>query len=338
MRNHLILISLLFAALTSHAISPTWAVDFESVFDNSEGDASYSDSKTWFFTRLSPEVGLRLSSESRIAGGVVWFQPIGCEWDGHRVSPTLYYRFESPSWKFSGGMFPRTQLREQLPGFLWSDSLDYCQANIRGALLQWSGEKGFVDAYIDWRGMQTRRQREAFAVVAHGQWRPRNGSFFTGAYLMMNHLARRKDDVDNLDGVVDNFIVSPYAGLDLSRSTALDSLQIRVGVVAGLDRDRKFESSWRSALGGRIELAAGWRWLGLKNTLYAGGRLCPLYMRYGSLLYQGSPYYQSKFYNRTDVYVYFLRRKYVTLTGALDFHVTTDAFQFNQRLMLTVTL
>lgn len=331
-------IAFIIAVSTVFALQPTWGVDFESVFDNSEGDAKYAPSKTYFFTRLAPEVGLRISDESRIAGGVVWFQPIGCEWDGHRVSPTLYYRYESPEWRFSMGMFPRKQLREEMPSFLWSDSLSYYQANIRGALVQYVGEKGFVDAYIDWRGMQSDTRREAFSVVAHGQWYPQRGAFFAGAHLMMNHLARRANDVDDLDGVVDNFLVNPYAGLDLTQRTEMDSLQIRVGVVAGLDRDRKYEHSWRTPVGGWIEVVAKWRWLGVKNSLYAGGRLCPFYERYGSLLYQGEPYYQSKFYNRTDVFVYFLQRKNVNLSGALDFHLAKSAFEFNQRLILTVTI
>lgn len=320
------------------ALEPTWGIDFQTVFDNSEGDGKYIDSKTWFFTRLAPEVGLRLSDESRIAGGVVWYQPVGCEWDGYRVSPTLYYRYESPAWRFSMGMFPRRQLREEMPAFLWSDSLTYTQANIRGALVQYVGEKGFVDAYIDWRGMQSEHRREAFAVVGHGQWYPGGGVFFTGAHLMMNHLARRKNDVELLDGVVDNLLANPYIGMDLTSRTALDSLQVRAGAVFGLDRDRKYEHSWRSAAGGWLEITLRWRMLGLKNSLYAGGRLCPLYARYGGLLYQAEPYYQSRFYNRTDLCVYLLRRRGVNLTGELDFHVTSGAFEFNQRLMLTVTI
>lgn len=334
----LILAAVMLLPMAASAITPTWGVDFESVFDNSEGDATHADSKTFFFTRLAPEAGLRINSRNRIAAGVVWFQPIGCEWDGHRLSPTVYYRYESATWKFSMGMFPRRQLREEMPSFLWSDSLSYTQANIRGALVQWVGEKGFVDAYIDWRGMQSDKRREAFAVVAHGQWHPRAGSFFTGAHLMMNHLARRKNDVEDLDGVVDNFVANPYAGVNLTGSTPLDSLQLRVGPVFGLDRDRKFDRSWRTSAGAWVEITAKWKWVGIKNSFYAGGRLCQLYPRYGSLLYQAEPYYHSSLYNRTDIYIYFLRRGPVSLTGALDFHATTEAFQFNQRLMLTVTL
>ncbi len=338
MKPRLLLSLFMLCAIGGRAVTPTWGIDFLSVFDNSEGDGKYTDSKTYFFTRLAPEAGLRLSEKSRIAGGVVWFQPIGCEWEGRRVSPTLYYRFESPSWRFSMGMFPRGQLREEMPGFLWSDHMSYYQSNIRGALVQYVTERGFFDAYIDWRGMQTEKQREAFAIVAHGRWQPKDGPFFTGVHLMMNHLARRKNDAENLDGVVDNFLANPYIGLDLTGKTAMDSLQIRAGAIIGLDRDRKFDQSWRTPAGGWLEVLARWRWLGVKNSLYAGGALYPLYERYNSLLYQGEPDFQSKLYNRTDIYLYILRRGGINLTGALDFHITSGGFEFNQRLMLTISL
>lgn len=101
----------------------TWSVDFGSVFDNREGDNSVTETKTYLFTNLAPEIGVRFTREDRIAGGVVWNQPVGNEWEGYRVSPTLYYRHEGRRWSLSMGIFPRTQLRQPLPGFLWCDSL-----------------------------------------------------------------------------------------------------------------------------------------------------------------------------------------------------------------------
>ncbi len=339
MKRFALILQALVATISLGAQTPTWGLDFESVFDNREGDGNMTSSKTYFFTRLAPEVGLRLSDESRIAGGVVWYQPIGCEWEGHRISPTLYYRYEGTAWRFSMGMFPRKQLREEMPGFLWSDSMAYHQANIRGALVQYVDGRSFMDAYLDWRGMQTRSQREAFNIVAHAQWHPRPGDFFVGAHAMMNHLARRAEDPDDQDGVVDNFVFNPYVGIDLGRrAVAMDSLMIRGGAVVNVDRDRKFDNRWRVPVGGWLEVMARYRWLGVKNTLYAGGKLFPHYSTYGPLLYQGEPYFQSSFYNRTDLYLYILSRREVNLTAALDFNAAKGSFEFYQRLILTVSL
>ena len=52
----------------------------------------------------------------------------------------------------------------------------------------------------------------------------------------------------------------------------------------------------------------------------------------------GEPFYQSKFYNRTDVYARIMANKWVDLQASLDFHVAKDAFTFYQRLIVRVYL
>lgn len=315
----------------------TWSVDFDSVFDNREGDNSITDTKTFFFTNLAPEIGLKFTKTDRIAGGVVWNQPIGNEWEGHRISPTLYYRHDGRRWSMSMGMFPRTQLREQLPGFLWCDSLKYFQRNIRGVLVQYGSPDAFIDFYLDWRQLQTETKREAFNIVFHGQWRPGGSSFMLGGHAMMNHFALTKNAPDD-QHIVDNFLVNPYVGLDLSRATALDSLTIRAGALMTIERNRAYDT-WKAPAGAWLEILGEWKWLGLKNSLYAGGRLFPSYGELGAALYQGEPFYQKGFYNRTDIYASIIRNEWVNLTASLDFNVTSGGDMiFYQRLLLRVYL
>lgn len=334
--------AVVFAASTADALEPTWHIDFDAVFDNREGDATFSPSKTYFFTSLAPEAGLRFSPSDRIAGGAVWVQPIGCEWEGHRISPTLYYRHAGSQsgspWSFSIGMFPRRQMTEELPGFLWNDSLTYTQRNIRGVLLQYRRERGFAEAYVDWRGMQTRKQREAFNIVFYGRWHPRAGNpFFVGGHAMMNHLARQENGpVDQY--VVDNFVVNPYIGVDLSGRTALDSLFVRTGPLLSVERDRSRGNAWEAPVGVWLEATAEWKWLGLKNSLYFGQRQFRSYDSFSTLLYQGEPYYQAKFYDRAQVYAHVYRNQYVDLLASLDFNFARSTFNFYQRLMVRVTL
>lgn len=318
----------------------TWDVDFASVFDNREGSNRYTDTKTFFFTNLAPEIGLRFSEKDRIAGGVVWNQPIGCEWEGARVSPTLYYRRVDGPWRFSMGMFPRRQLREEMPSFLWSDSLSYHQNNIRGALVQYERPgRGFFDAYIDWRGMQTATQREAFNIVFHGRWYPRrDGVFFLGGHAMMNHFALSRENKEN-QHIVDNFLANPYVGTDLTRVTPLDSLRVRAGLLLTVERNRANpDDSWQTPCGGWLEIIAQYRRFGIKNSLYAGGKLFPSYLDFGAKLYQGEPFYRSSLYNRTDVWADIIRGDRVGLRASLDFHVTSDSFIFYQRLILRVNI
>ena len=113
-------IQILAGAVTALAISSGlyaqrpdlyWSVDLDAVFDNREGDTQHAAAKTIFQTQLAPEIGISLEEDRhRIAAGAVWTQPIGCEWEGHRISPTVYYRYQNKGLRFAMGMFGRDQL------------------------------------------------------------------------------------------------------------------------------------------------------------------------------------------------------------------------------------
>ena len=323
-------------AIATHAQHLTWSLDFGSVFDNREGDNSITDTKTFFFTNLAPEIGVQFTKRDRISGGVVWNQPIGNEWDGYRISPTLYYRHQGRRWSASMGMFPRTQLHQPLPGFLWCDSLTYFQRNIRGFLVQYNSRNAFIDFYLDWRQLQTATKREAFNIVFHGEWRPRGRSFLIGGHAMMNHFALTRHAPAN-QHIVDNFLANPYVGIDLKQASGLDSLVIKGGALITIERNRA-NNEWRMPAGAWIEITGEWKWLGLRNSFYAGGRLFPSYSELGAELYQGEPFYQSDLYNRTDIYARIIGNEYVNLEASLDFNITKDSFIFYQRLMLRVYL
>ena len=334
MKRFVFIIITFLAAFGAIAKEFTWNVDFTSVFDNREGDRDYVQPDTYIFTRLAPEIGVKFTPRDRIAGGVVWKQPIGIEWKDYRISPTLYYRHSERLWSLSMGMFPRTQLHEELPGFLWSDSLAYNQANIRGVLAQYHSDDAFVDLYLDWRSLRSEEQREAFNIVLHGQWQPQQKPFLVGGHVMMNHLALTRHATPD-QNVVDDMLINPYVGLDFSHKTALDSLRVRAGALITLDRDRG-DMRWHTPAGFWIDLQAQWRWLGVRNTLYAGGNQQPMSAKFGTLLYPGEPYFQGKFYDRADVYAYIVRNKWVDLAAELNFHFSPHSFMFYQRLCLRV--
>lgn len=322
--------------LTAKSIEPTWSIDFGSVFDNREGDDKMYEDKTFFFTTLAPEAGLKFSAHDRIAGGAVWTQPLENGVKDGRIVPTLYYRHESEKWDFSMGMFPRTQLREPLPGFLWCDSLAYFQRNIRGALVQYHDDKGFFDAYIDWRQMQTETRREAFNIMLHGEWAPKGKLMFAGGHALMNHYAKTRH-ADPSESIVDNFLINPYVGVDLSGRTFFDVLKARAGALLTVERYRAGDG-WSTPAGFWCEATAEWKILGIRTSLYDGGKLFPLYSEFGTQLYQGESYYQSSFYNRTDIYGRLYRNDFMELEAQLNFNFAKDNFMFYQRLILNIHL
>lgn len=311
-----------------------WSVDFNTIFENREGDDYYSPDQTIFLTRLSPEVGISmLGGKHNLSGGVSWIQPCGNGWRDYKLCPTLYYQFKSETWRFAFGMMPRTLLMEPMHTVEWSDSMTYYQPNIRGVLLQYVKPKGFFELSLDWRSLQTDTQREAFNVNFSGQWRPK-GALILGGRMHLNHLAKTRIN-NETQNVNDDIMLNPYVGLDLARHTALDSFVIKAGPILQMERDRG-QGDWHKPAGVLIDAVAEWKWLGVKETFYAGDNLYPLYPKYGSQFNMGDPNYQAKLYSRTNVYAYIFRNQFLNLEASLDFHYTKEAFAFWQKVVLRV--
>lgn len=337
-------IAMIACGLSAQAQKFEWGGEFATIFDNREGSAEHTPAETYFLTRLAPEAGLSLGhGRHRVMGGAVWTQPIGCEWEGHRVSPTLYYRYESKHLQGSLGMFPRTHLIKPLEEYIVSDSTRYFQHNLRGALIQATGRSGYFEALLDWRGMQTDTRREAFMILARGQWQRKHGVLQLGGTAMLNHLAKQKNAPAD-QYVTDNLVYNPYVGIDfkplLRGFRHWHALTLQAGVLGSLTRDRA-DMKWLAATGVRAELTATFHRFTLRNVTWVGNKpLYPLYSKLSTELSEGEPYFASKWYNRTEVSALLIRyKKMIDLRAELDFHAADRGdFMFYQRLLLTINI
>ena len=311
-----------------------WSISLNTVFDNREGDRQNIAPETVFFTKLTPEIGFSLGKGDRVAGGIVWIQPIGYDWNGNNVRPTTYYHHKGSHLSGALGLFPRTLLAEEMPSFMWCDSLVYFQDNIRGALLQWHAGRSFAEAYLDWRQRQTESKRESFSIVAHARWQHGSRPWMAGAYVSMNHLALTKNAPTDMH-IVDNFLAAPYIGADLAALVPFDRLRIRLGFAATIERNRA-DRIWKTQPGAWLEVLAAWKGFEIKNMTYAGARLQPSYGLFGAMLYQGEPFYKQRFYNRTDISYGIIRRRSVDLRAELNFNITPGSFIFYQKLSLRI--
>ena len=344
MKNYFASILLLFllAIPVAQAQEVVWSVDFHALFNNREGGDEMRPDQTFLFTRLSPEVGVKLATRATtshlLKGGVTWFQPVNDRLDGCKVLPTLYYRYQYRGrWAVAMGMLPRTQLVERAPRYLWSDSMSYHQPNIRGVLAQYHhGNGSWVELYLDWRQLQSETRREAFNVDFNGKWFPfsRQG-LWLGGYLQYNHLAKCKNAPEG-EGVNDDLTLNPMLGYNWKWGGRCGTtVQLKAGAVINKERAR-CDSKWLTASGFVGNAHVRWKFLEAEENIYSGSNLFPLYNRFGSQLNMGDTYYCSKFYSRTDLVAHIVQNAFVDLNTSFTFHANKETTGFWQQISCRV--
>jgi hypothetical protein len=322
---------LLSLAITGTAQELVWNVDADVVFNNREGGDEQTPDQTFLFTRLAPELGVALDEgRHTFKGGVAWYQPINDGGEGYKVLPIVYYQFRHRKWQVALGAMPRRLLRAEVPRYMWSDSLRYCQPRLRGALVQYGDARNYVELALDWRQMQSRNRREAFAVLVNADWNLGAG-IMAGGHVQYNHLAKRKDAPEG-EGVNDDVTINPMLGIDATRYTSLDLLRVDVGAVVQMQRCRAAADGWLTPSGFVADARLRRGWFEARESLFAGKDLFPLYPQFGSELNLGDPYYRSKFYSRTEVVAHVVNTRFVDLTASLSFHATNHVTGFWQQI------
>lgn len=315
-------------------------VDFATYFDNREYREPYQIPQTIFAFRLSPTVGVgmndALGGKHQLIAGVHYTQPMGANWKEVQVDPTAYYRYQYKGFDLNMGMIPYVNRYAVLPDWLMYDSIAYRHPNMLGALLAYHDHRGYVEFMCDWRGMQTPNRREMFRLVVDGQYQYK--WFNIGAFGQMNHKANFADTtLHQHEGVCDDILVEPYIGFNVTQYTPFDSLAIRAGYIVGLQRWRKPNLS-SIPQGLYIELYANWWFVGLKNTFYYGSNLMPYYSEFGADLNQGDPFFQSRLYNRTDIFLYLYRSSFVNFYFSWNMHYDGQSLNHQQQLIVRFSL
>ena len=333
MPKRLIAILILFFVITAlSAQEVEWSVDASMLINNREGgeDRSTPD-QTFLFTRLAPEVGFSmLEGRHLLKAGAVWYQPMIEDMSGYKVLPTLYYRYNSDDgWHVTAGLFPRSLMVQRMPRFLWCDSLNYVKPNMSGIMAQFIKPAGYTELAVDWRQMQTERQREAFTIMLNTDWRIA-GPLRLGGHLQYSHLAMTRHHTVE-QHVNDDVVINPMVSLDLSHRTVLDSLRFSAGAIIAMERDRS-NDIWEKPAGFTADMTARWRWLELDECFYAGQPLMPLYPKFGNQLNLGDPFYNSKTYSRTDLVFHIVNNRFVDLTGSITLHASDQTTGFWQQI------
>lgn len=311
-------------------------VDFTTYFDNREYYKPYQEAQTILNFRLSPQVGVRIldrvGGTHELIAGVNYTQRLGGNWRDVQFNPIAYYHYAYRGFDLGMGAIPYTRRIMPMPEWLMYDSLTYMHPNIQGALFQYRDERGFVEMMCDWRGAQTPTRQEMFRIVGNGQYQYQ--WLQVGGLAHMNHKASFA--APNHEYVMDDVHLHAFFGADVTDYTPFDSLSIRAGYIFGWQRDREiYESFFNHGL--IIEFYASWWFLGLKNTFYYGDNLQPLRPR-NAFVCLGDPFYQSRIYNRTDIFAYLYRSSFVNFYLSWNMHYDGNRLQHQQQMIVRFEL
>lgn len=325
------------AALDNKRLRFIYDVDFLTYFDNREYKAPYQIPQTIFNFRLSPSVGLRVRDNAagchELVAGVRYTQRLGGNWKDVQFDPTAYYHYAYKGIDLYMGAIPYEKRLNSLPDWLLYDSIAYMHPNIQGAYFSYHDHRGFINAMADWRGAQTATRREMFRVLIDGKFHYKG--LVVGGLAHLNHTAGTAEN-DTLP-LYDDLNLGAHIGFDATRYVPLDSLAIKVGYIYGFARDRLHQRTFQPQ-GFYIELYLNWWFLGLKNTFYYGDNLQPFRSDIGPLMCQGDPFYQSRLYNRLDLFLYLYRSSFVDFYFSYNFHFDNRQIQEQQQLIVRFNL
>lgn len=292
---------------TSSAQELKLGVDFTTLFDNREyASMSFDESGTLFSARLTPNIGIKWAEYNHLMFAADFVQDFG-----HKskflsdVNVQLYYAYRAPRVKLFAGIFPRSEMRGLQSPLFFDRDYRYYANRIGGVLARYDDttSPSFVEFAMDYAGMRSYDVRESFAIMSSGKH-----SFFKRGWLSygydfyMGHYAKDYNP-ETVDGVVDNIMLMPYVEWEDGVLTEIGRwwlyMDVRLGYVQSLQRDRINENKWEHPFGGELFINFEWNGLELSNRLYVGkGSLLTYYNRYGSDVYHGMPLY------RTDKGIY----------------------------------
>ncbi len=313
-----------------------WQAGLYSFFDNTEfGHSMVQIPQTMAGVRFAPGMSVSYDSVHTIAAGVNMLHEYGSNKVIGDLSPTAYYMFRKNHISFLAGAFPRDMALERYPRIFFRDSVIYYRPNVNGILLDYERDKISANLWLDWTSRQSYEHRETFFVGFSGRYKWEY--FYVQNFSYMFHFAGYMDPLID-EPLHDNLLQLTSVGTDLSRITVFDRLELNIGYVTGFDRSRADNTGWLIHNGFLSEFFIEYKRFGLFNTFYAGENQMSFYEDHDNELYWGDPFYRTNTYNRSDLYLDFLRNDIVKARLLFSFHFTEKNIYNEQALKVSVNL
>ena len=339
-RKNRLLAALIAVLLTGPVAAQTldWEVQASGFFDNREGEDNHRMPGTHNGLHLRPLLTLSEQEQGHhhITAGYNALIEWGADNELGADGLIAYYEYTSEHLNILLGKYPRGKMREVMPDYLLCDSIKYYRPCQTGFDIQYVAPHGYAEFYLDWTAKRSETVREQFMMGSNVHFMCRNLQLGINGYYY--HYATERYGAEIGHRPHDNALIHPYIGLQWQQLGVLDSLDIRTGVLVGLDRNRATDNRFHTPVGFLGEVTAAKKRFSVQETFYVGGR----HQYYGQEgfgeYYWGDTFYRSPWYSRTDVYFDIIKDRYVSLKTGAVFHLTEHGLQFGQLLTLSARI
>ncbi len=333
----ILLFFLMTFVVTSYSQELTWKLGYNYFFDNAEYVLStYTQDQTLHGMNLMPQVGLKLDEGQTIYTGVNLLKIAGSLSFTNGEDFIAYYQYQSPTVKFRAGAFPKEEMLDNYSTFFFKDSINYFRPIMQGLFLKVNNSKNdYFNIWLDWTGHSSKDIRESFFVGASGlkKW----GILFGEMQSYLFHYANTTPTTESFN-VSEQFQMHLLTGLSFSNQIGLDTLQLAVGGLVGLERDRGVSNDFEKPIGITMRFNIEYNGLGTDNNAYFGQHRMSFYDKHGSDLYWGTPFLRGSTYIESKWYARLIRSKRVNANIGLNLHLTEKQLLYQQTITLSINI
>lgn len=311
-----------------------WKLGFEYFFDNQEyKKSSYTDPQTMNGIWLQPLAGISWNSEHTLFGGVNLLKIPGTDEVADKTELVLYYQYENPRVLFRAGSFSSIEALPNYSDFFFSDSVNNFMPLMQGFFWQIGKERNFFNVWMDWTGYATPEARENFFLGLSGK--ASHGIYFGDFQSYLYHYAGTRPE-NPAYGVSEHMQLMASTGIEYVSEENFNGL-FSVGILAGFERDRKADISYKPVGFTARADASFWKF-GTENTFYAGDARMRLYPVYGSELYWGNPFLRGSTYLQSKWYVNLIETERVSARLNFNLHFTEGNILFQQTFSVSASI
>jgi len=333
-KRFLFIICILYVIPSLHAQEYQWKLGLDYFLDNQEYKKSaFAGPQTMNGIWLKPLGGIRWNAANTIYAGVNLMTIPGMKERDYKVDLSIYYQHQTEKILFRAGAFPGREVLPNYSDFFFRDSVNNFMPVMQGLFWQMGQGRNFVNAWMDWTGYATAVARESFYVGLSGK--ASRGIFFVDFQSYMFHYAGT-NPANPLYGVSEQLLGSASVGVAYEDEESFKGL-LSAGVLAGLERDRKADLSYRP-IGFTARIHAEYWGLGTENTFYAGDARMRLYSAEGSDLYWGTPFLQGSSYLQSKWYIRLLESERVTARVNFNLHLSEGEWHLQQTLSVAASI